>query len=120
MANTPFKMKGFSGFGNSPLRDEKSKSKVTKKRRSDVESSIGGSVTEGDAVRTLRHDPTGKGEQFRQEYVNKQQQEKMDKEIAKKQKRYLKKKEIEKKRKENLRKLKEQRERRAKEGRLPF
>ena len=24
MKNTPFKMKGFSGFGNSPLKDEKS------------------------------------------------------------------------------------------------
>jgi len=28
MAGTPFKMKGFSGFGNSPLRDEKKKVKM--------------------------------------------------------------------------------------------
>ena len=102
--------------GASPMKDEKKK-KVSDERRSTV---ISTEKTTGDAIRRLRHDPSGKGELFKRELLNKQEQEKLDKKIARKQKRYLKKKEREKKRKENLRKLKEQRERRAKEGRLPF
>jgi len=102
--------------GASPMKDEKKK-KVSDERRSTVVST---ERTIGDAMRRLRHDPSGKGEVFKQELLNKERQEKLDKKIAKKQKRYLKKKEREKKRKENLKKLKEQREKRAKEGKLPF
>jgi len=102
--------------GASPMKDEKKK-KVSDERRSTV---VATERTTGDAMRRLRHDPSGKGEVFKQELLNKERQEKLDKKIAKKQKRYLKKKEREKKRKENLKKLKEQREKRAKEGKLPF
>ena len=36
MANTPFKMKGFSGFGNSPLEQEKKTDYITSTERSEA------------------------------------------------------------------------------------
>ena len=102
--------------GASPMKDEKKK-KVSDERRSTVVST---ERTIGDAMRRLRHDPSGKGEVFKQELLNKQRQEELDKKIKKKQEKYKKKKERQRRRKENLEKLKKQREQRAKEGKLPF
>ena len=91
--------------GASPMKDEKKK-KVSDERRSTVVST---ERTTGDAIRRLRHDPSGKGELFKRELLNKQEQEKLDKKIARKQKRYLKKKERQKKREERKKKAAEKR-----------
>ena len=79
--------------GASPMKDEKKK-KVSDERRSTV---ISTEKTTGDAIRRLRHDPSGKGELFKRELLNKQEQEKLDKKIAKKQRQMIKQCQAEKK-----------------------